>query len=43
MLVASSARIANYARGLGWTNPAVCEAFDLEATQQICARIDNGG
>lgn len=43
MLVASSERIAKYARGLGWTNPAVCEAFDLEATQQICARIDNGG
>lgn len=43
MLVASSERIANYAHGLGWRNSAVCEAFDLQATEQICARIDNGG
>lgn len=43
MLVASSERIASYAHGLGWRNPAVCEAFDLQATEQICARIKNGG
>lgn len=43
MLVASSERIAIYAHGLGWTNPSVCEAFDLQTTQTICARIDDGG
>ena len=43
MLVASSERIAKYAHSLGWKNPAVCEAFDLQATQKICSRIDNGG
>ena len=42
-LVASSERIAIYARGLGWTDPLVCEAFDLQTTQEICARIDHGG
>lgn len=43
MLVASSERIAIYAHDLGWTNPSVCEAFDLQTTQTICARIDDGG
>ena len=43
MLIASSERVARYAHDLGWANPAVCEAFDLQTTEQICARIDNGG
>ncbi|NCF45348.1 MAG: hypothetical protein GWP70_11090, partial [Proteobacteria bacterium] len=43
MLVAASARIADYARRLAWQRLEVCEASDVQAVEQICKRINKHG
>jgi uroporphyrinogen-III synthase len=43
MLVAASARIADYAQRLAWRRLEVCEASDVQAVEQICKRINKHG
>ena len=41
-LVVASARVAEYARGLGWDDIIICDTADLQAVRQTCARIEHG-
>jgi hypothetical protein len=41
MLVAASERVADYARERKWTKVLICEASDVEAVKDACARIDH--